>query len=242
MAVSKRKSISPLPATPYRHNKATAATMRGTSQVSRMALWIQSVLLAAVSCGAAPRIMIDRDAGSGNGDSVAPADVADTVGVDVADSSASNAGDAVSSFALGFPARVRSTIRDAGTLSTCASPLPPLLAATSDDARAAVRQFIAGVVGAAPDQLTVMVGSCSATGAQTCARAFQHDIYKSNGIYGESLFPLAQDLEMRGAFVEETIWVATVNGLTMAADVAISGVVEGTLVGMVMFNDRQDCP
>ena len=49
-------------------------------------------------------------------------------------------------------------------------------------------------------------------------------------------------MEERAIFVEETIWVATVDGSTLGAVVAISGIVDGVLVGMVMFNDRAVCP
>jgi hypothetical protein len=160
----------------------------------------------------------------------------------VGPSAGRDAGLASSGFALGFAARVRSVVLDAGTPSTCASPLPSLPVGTPDGARLAVRQFIAGVLDVGAEQLDVTVHSCAAGAQPTCAQTFQHDIYKSNGAYGELLYPLAQELETNADFVEETIWVPTVNGITAAADVCVSGVVDGTLSGVVMFNDRQDCP
>jgi len=214
--------------------------MRQAYQVSSVAVRILSVLLTAGSCSAMQPITGARDA-SGYRDSALPEDLVDA-SVDIADTQGQDASDARSSFALEFPERVRTTIRDAGTASTCVSPLPSLSAATSDDARTVLRQFIAGVRRVSPDELVVTDALCSSNGTQGCARTFQHDIYKSNGIYGESLFPLAQELETTAASVAETTWVATVNGIAMAADVAITGVVDGTIVGMVMFNDRQDCP
>jgi hypothetical protein len=83
---------------------------------------------------------------------------------------------------------------------------------------------------------------CGTATTTTCALRFMHDLYKSNGTYGASLYPLAQELEARGSSVEETIWTPEVNGITGAADVCFSGIVDGLLAGVCMFNERQDCP
>jgi hypothetical protein len=145
-------------------------------------------------------------------------------------------------FAAEFTDRVRAVVAQGGTASTCASPLPIVPVSSRDEAEAAMRAFVAEVLGVAAADLSMTTVDCGTATTQTCAGRFQHDIYKSNGIYGEMLYPLAQDLEARGTFVEETIWVATVDGSSTPAEVGISGIVDGLLVGVVMFNDRQSCP
>ena len=151
-----------------------------------------------------------------------------------------SAGDA--SFADDFASRVRTVIASGGTASTCASPLPAVPVADPDAARAAVRSFIAGVRGVVPENLSVTIQVCGDAASVSCASTFRHDLYKSNGFYGQELYPLAQELESRGAFVEETIWRTTVNGVGYGPEVCLSGVVDGLLVGIVMFNDWQSCP
>jgi hypothetical protein len=146
------------------------------------------------------------------------------------------------SFADDFAKRVRAVTAQGGTASTCASPLPGVPVAGPDEARAAVRAFIAKVRGVPQDDLAVTAAECGGPTGQTCSARFQHDIYKSNGIYGEMFYPLAQNLESQGTSVEETIWVPTVDGSTFSAEVCMSGIVDGLLVGICMFNDWQSCP
>jgi hypothetical protein len=152
-----------------------------------------------------------------------------------------DAGGLDAAYAADFANRVRVAVAQGGTPSTCASPLPATAVTGRDEARAAVAAFIAEVVMPDASALSVVAGECGTPSTQTCARRFQHDVYKSNGIYGEMLYPLAEELESRASFVEETIWTIT-DGSSNGASVCISGVVDGILVGIVMFNDRQSCP
>ena len=126
------------------------------------------------------------------------------------------------------------------TAGTCASPLPAVPVAGPADARAAVRASISGALGVAPEALSVTVGECGLPSTASCARRFQHDVYKSSGTTGDALYPLAEELESRGTSVEETIWVPM--DALPDADVCISGIVDGLLVGVVFFNGRHDCP
>ena len=142
----------------------------------------------------------------------------------------------------GFAEAVRTARAEHGSPSTCASPLPMTELASDGDARAAVREFVAGVVGAPAPSFEVMAVECGTATTTDCARHFQHDVWKSNGILGERLLPAAERLWACADAVEETIWVPEVDGITGAAVVCISGVWNQQLVGIAFFNEVSTCP
>jgi uncharacterized protein YceK len=109
--------------------------------------------------------------------------------------------------------------------------------------RDAVRQFIAQVVAvpAADIMMTVSPYCGAAMPANGCATVFAHDTAKSGGSIYYTVAPLAQELEASATAVEETIWVPMQNGLSLAADVVMSGISDGMLVGMVVFNEPYAC-
>ena len=203
-------------------------------------------LLGALGCGGSKArsqdatggnggIGTDASGGGGAGGTMSPGGAGGNGGTGLQDAASSDSG-----FAADFADRVRAAVAQGGTPSTCASALPAIPVASAEEARAAVGAFVAEVRAVAPATLSVLVVECGTPTTASCAGRFQHDLYKSNGIYGESLYPLAVELESRGSFVEETIWSA--NDGSSSADVCISGVVDGLLVGVVMFNGRQTCP
>jgi hypothetical protein len=82
---------------------------------------------------------------------------------------------------------------------------------------------------------------CGGSMLATCATRFAHDCAKSGGAIYETVAPLAQELEANATAIEETIWTPVPNGIAMAADVVMSGITDGLLVGMVVFNGQYPC-
>ena len=100
-----------------------------------------------------------------------------------------------------------------------------------------MRAFIAGAVGAAPTDIRLTVQECSTPNTTTCAERFAHDTAKSGGQIYSTARPLALELEAAATAVEETIW----NPLMFSAVVVMSGIADGVLVGMAVFNDPIVC-
>jgi len=146
-------------------------------------------------------------------------------------------------FAAAFSARARAALASGAPSWTCATALPTVPVADTASMRDAVRQFIAQVVGvpAADIMMTVSPYCGTAMPANSCATTFAHDTAKSGGSIYYSVAPLAQDLEANATDVEETIWVPMQNGMTLAADVVMSGISDRLLVGMVVFNAPYAC-
>ena len=109
--------------------------------------------------------------------------------------------------------------------------------------RDAVRQFVAQGVGVPPSDIAMMVSPYggAAMPANSCATTFAHDTAKSGGSIYAAVAPLAQELDANAKAVEETIWVPMQNGMSLAADVVMSGISDGLLVGMVVFNAPYAC-
>jgi hypothetical protein len=158
-----------------------------------------------------------------------------------ADASGFDATDA--GFAADFSARASAALASGAPSWTCATALPNVPVADTASMRAAVRQFVAHVVGvpAADIMMTVSPYCGSAMPANSCATTFAHDTSKSGGSIYYSVAPLAQELEANATDVEETIWVPMQNGMTLEGDVVMSGISEGMLVGMVVFNSPYAC-
>lgn len=141
-----------------------------------------------------------------------------------------------------FAEAVQRARAERGSPSTCASPLPLVELGAATDTRAGVRAFIADVVGVPLESFRVDTVECGTSTTVSCARTFQHDLYKSNGVLGEALFPVAEQLESCASAVEVTIWVPEVDGITGAAVVCISGVWNAQLAGIAFFNELDTCP
>ena len=121
-------------------------------------------------------------------------------------------------------AAIRTAGMQAGTPTSCASPLPPSDAADADGARNATRAFLAATLAVPPDAFMVTALPCGGEVGATCASHFNHDLYKSNGTLADALLPSAKNIESCAMYVEETIWTAVVNGISGPAEVCISGV------------------
>jgi hypothetical protein len=119
--------------------------------------------------------------------------------------------------------------------------LPNVPVADAAAARDAVRQFIAQVVGVAAADIAVSAQTCGATMPTTCATTFAHDTAKSGGSIYDTAMPLAQELEANATDVEVTVWTPMQNGLTLPGDAVMSGISDGLLVGMVVFNSPYAC-
>jgi hypothetical protein len=140
-----------------------------------------------------------------------------------------------------FTARAGAVLAAGATSWVCATTLPNVPVADAAAAREAVRQFIAHVVGVPPMDIAVTVQRCGA-GTATCAVTFSHDVAKSGGNIYNTVAPLADELNATAKAVEETIWVPMQNGMNFAADVVMSGISDGMLVGMIVFNYPSTCP
>jgi hypothetical protein len=100
-----------------------------------------------------------------------------------------------------------------------------------------VRAFIAGAFGVAATDIVMTVQECSTPSTNTCAERFAHDTAKSGGSIYNAARPLALELEAAATAVEDTIWTP----LTFQAVVVMSGIADGVLVGMAVFNDPNVC-
>jgi hypothetical protein len=144
-------------------------------------------------------------------------------------------------FAPDFTARAGTALAAGAPSWVCATVLPNVPVADAAAARDAVGEFIAQVVGVPPTDIAVTVQNCGA-GTASCAVTFAHDVSKSGGSVYNTVAPLAQELDANAAAVEETIWVPMKDGTNFAADVVMSGISDGVLVGMVVFNYPSTCP
>jgi len=81
------------------------------------------------------------------------------------------------------------------------------------------------------------VQECSTPSTNTCAEIFAHDTAKSGGQIYNTARPLALELEAAATAVEVTIWTPP----TFQAVVVMSGIADGVLVGMAVFNDANVC-
>ena len=100
-----------------------------------------------------------------------------------------------------------------------------------------MRAFIAETVGVAATDIVMAVQECSTPSTNTCAEIFAHDTAKSGGQIYNTARPLALELEAAATAVEVTIWTPP----TFQAVVVMSGIADGVLVGMAVFNDANVC-
>jgi hypothetical protein len=145
-------------------------------------------------------------------------------------------------FATDFSTQARAGLAAGAPSWVCATTLPTVAVTDTASMRDAVRQFIAQVVGVPPADIMMNVQPCNSATPPGCAVTFAHDTAKSGGSIYYAVDPLAKELEANATAVEETIWVPMQNGISFAADVVMSGISNGQLVGMVVFNYPSTCP
>jgi len=144
-------------------------------------------------------------------------------------------------FAMDFAARAGTAIAAAAPPWTCATSLPTVPVADADAAREAVRQFIAQVVGVPASDITVTIQECATSMTASCATIFAHDTAKSGGSIYDTAWPLAQELEANASAIEVSIWTPMQNGLSLQPAVIMSGIADGLLTGLVVFNSTYPC-
>jgi len=143
----------------------------------------------------------------------------------------------------GFPAdfatQGRTQLAAVAPSWTCDDTLPTVPVADSAAAHDAVRQYVAQVVGLAPADLDMSVQECDTATTITCSGKFAHDASKSGGPVYPTVMSLGDLLEANATSVEETFWIPT--GTASAVAIVISGISDGQLVGMVIFEAAYPC-
>jgi hypothetical protein len=140
-------------------------------------------------------------------------------------------------FAWDFAARASAALAAGAPSWTCATALPTVPVADTNAVHDVIHAFVAQVVAVSVADVTENDPPCGAPMNATCANHFAHDCAKSGGNIYDTVVPLATELEATAQSVEETIWVPT----SMTGDVAMSGISDGMLVGMIVFNGMYPC-
>ena len=144
-------------------------------------------------------------------------------------------------FAADFIPRAQAALKAGAPTWTCATTLPTVRVADTDAVRDTVRAFIAQAVDVAPADITMSTQTCSTPSSAACSQVFAHDTEKSGGGIYDTANPLAQELEANTTNVEVSIWVPMKDGITLPAVVVMTGISDGWLVGMAVFNTPDVC-
>jgi hypothetical protein len=142
-------------------------------------------------------------------------------------------------FAADFAARARTELAAVAPSWNCDTALPTVAVADPNAAREAIRQYVAQVVGLAPADLTIMPQSCGTPASATCTNIFGHDAAKSGGMAYDTIIALGEELEANAADIEVTLWIPAGTGAAVA--VVMSGISDGQLIGMVIFQAAYPC-
>ena len=85
------------------------------------------------------------------------------------------------------------------------------------------------------------ISSSGTPSTNTCAETFAHDTAKSGGSIYDTARPLAQELETNTTDVDVTIWVPMKDWITLPPIVVMTGISDGVLVGLALFNTPNVC-
>lgn len=147
----------------------------------------------------------------------------------------------VTGFAADFTSRAKAALQAAAPDWTCATTLPNVPVADIDAERSTIRAFIAQAVGVAPADITMTAQTCSTPSTATCAAIFGLDTASSGGSIYDTAAPLAEELEANATAIEVTTWVPMKDGMSLSPVFVMAGIVDGVLVGMVLFNTPDVC-
>lgn len=207
--------------------------------------------MSSASGGATPEGHAGSTAGSAVGGAAAAASGSSNATAGASGSSHADAGGApseggadtgpVSGFADDFVPRARTALATAAPPWTCATTLPAVPVADGDAVRDVVRAFIADALDVAPADITMMTEACGAPTRATCADLFAHDTASTGGALYDTARPLAQELEANTTDVEVSIWTPMKDGLTLPSIFVMTGISDGTLVGLAVFNTPDVC-
>jgi hypothetical protein len=142
-------------------------------------------------------------------------------------------------FASDFAARARTELAAVSPSWNCDTALPTVAVADPDAAGEAIRQYVAQVAGLSPADLTITPQACGTPASATCANIFGHDAAKSGGQTYDTIIALGEELEANAADIEVTLWIPAGTGAAIA--VVMSGISDGQLVGMVLFEAAYPC-
>ena len=142
-------------------------------------------------------------------------------------------------FASDFAARARTELAAVAPSWNCDTALPTVSVADANAVREAVRQYVAQVVGLSRADLTITAQTCGTAASATCSNIFGHDAAKSGGMTYATIIALGEELEANATDVEVTLWIPAGTGSAVA--VVMSGISNGQLVGMVLFEAAYPC-
>ena len=147
----------------------------------------------------------------------------------------------VTGFAADFIPRAQAALNAAAPPWTCATTLPAVPVADGEAVRDVVRAFIAEAMDVALADITMSTEACDTPSTNTCAEIFAHDTASSGGALYDTARPLALELEANTTDVEVTIWVPMKDGMALPAIYVMTGISDGVLVGMAVFNSPDVC-
>jgi hypothetical protein len=142
-------------------------------------------------------------------------------------------------FAADFASQARTALAAVAPSWTCDTALPTVPVADAAAAHDAIRQYVAQVVGLAPADVDMTVQECDTPTTITCSGRFAHDASKSGGNIYPTVMSLGDELEANATSVEETFWIPA--GTGAAAAIVLSGISDGQLVGIVIFEAAYAC-
>lgn len=184
-------------------------------------------------------------AGSTAGVTVGGATMGESGSSDAAEGGSTSDGGAgagpVSGFVADFVPRAQAALAAAAPTWTCATTLPAVPVADGDAVRDVVRGFIADALDVAPADITMMTEECSTPTTTTCAEVFAHDTASTGGALYDTVRPLAQELQANTTDVEVSVWVPMKDGMSLPPVFVMTGISDGVLVGMAVFNTPDVC-
>ncbi len=122
----------------------------------------------------------------------------------------------------------------------CALSLPNRLAGDSAEVQSIVASEFLRVVQGQDAQAEVT--PCGVPGFARCSDRFQNHLFHSNGYLGDSLKPLAQQVEQSGMNVKVIVWSAQDDaGFSIGPGVSIAGTWGGRSFGILYVAKRPGC-
>jgi hypothetical protein len=124
-------------------------------------------------------------------------------------------------------------------IATWAMPIPPVPVSTQDDLAARMLEYVSAATRRQVPKADAKRKDCNGPGRQTCANLFQNDVFHSDGLMGNALHPLAQQIDRES----RTVNLTTYKSAGQRAVIATAGIYDNRwLMGLAFFDSPPPPP
>jgi hypothetical protein len=129
----------------------------------------------------------------------------------------------------------------AGGPLLCAAMIPSVRVANDDEIDSVVVAYVSNILNVPTSDFSTLRQECGTATFAPCANIFQNDVAHYGGRMSDTTYTLAQRIDNQATNIGIRILTATHDGISLSAVVVLVGILDGSLVSIVVVSGQAQC-